>query len=58
MADPAPFRPLLQGLLLTGADPLYIRAELGGATTVTTEPLWSPPVKIVGRYLTPFLAAV
>jgi sulfide:quinone oxidoreductase len=58
VADPAPFRPLLQGLLLTGADPLYIRAEPGGATTTTTEPLWSPPVKIVGRYLTPFLAAV
>jgi sulfide:quinone oxidoreductase len=58
VADPEPFRPLLQGLLLTGADPIYIRAELGGATTVTTEPLWSPPVKIVGRYLTPFLAAV
>jgi len=38
--------------------PLYIRAEPGGATTTTTEPLWSPPVKIVGRYLTPFLAAV
>jgi sulfide:quinone oxidoreductase len=55
---PAPFRPLLQGLLLTGGDPLYIRAELGGSTIVTTDPLWSPPVKIVGRYLTPFLAAV
>ncbi|HEX5617742.1 MAG TPA: FAD-dependent oxidoreductase [Solirubrobacteraceae bacterium] len=58
VADPAPVRPLLQGMLLTGADPLYIRAELGGAATVTAEPLWSPPAKIVGRYLTPFLAAV
>jgi sulfide:quinone oxidoreductase len=57
-ADAAPFRPLLQGLLLTGADPLYIRAEIGVSTTVTTEPLWSPPAKIVGRYLTPFIAAV
>ena len=58
VADPAPFHPVLQGMLLTGADPLYIRAELGVAATVTTEPLWSPPAKIVGRYLTPFLAAV
>jgi sulfide:quinone oxidoreductase len=56
--DPQPFRPLLQGLLLTGADPLYIRAEIGASATVTTEPLWTPPAKIVGRYLTPFLAAV
>ena len=58
LADPAPLRPVLQGMLLTGADPLYIRAELGVSATVTTEPLWSPPAKIVGRYLTPFLAAV
>jgi sulfide:quinone oxidoreductase len=55
--DPQPFRPVLQGVLLTGTDPLYIRAELGGSTTVTTEPLWSPPAKIVGRYLTPYLAS-
>jgi len=58
LADPAPFRPVVRGMLLTGAEPLYIRAELGGSATVTTEPLWSPPAKIVGRYLTPFLAAV
>jgi sulfide:quinone oxidoreductase len=57
VADPAPFRPVLQGLLLTGADPLYVRAELGVSATVTTEPLWSPPAKIVGRYITPFLAS-
>jgi sulfide:quinone oxidoreductase len=57
VADPAPFRPLLQGLLLTGAEPLYIRAEIGRSATVTTDPLWTPPAKIVGRYLTPFLAA-
>ena len=53
LVDPEPFRPVLQGMLLTGADPLYIRAELGVSATVTTEPLWSPPAKIVGRYLAP-----
>jgi sulfide:quinone oxidoreductase len=58
VSDPTPFRPVLQGMLLTGADPLYIRAEIGVAATVSTEPLWTPPAKVVGRYLTPFLAAV
>ena len=46
LVDPEPFRPVLQGMLLTGADPLYIRAELGVSATVTTELLWSPPAKI------------
>jgi sulfide:quinone oxidoreductase len=50
--DPEPFRPLLQGMLLTGGEPLYIRAEIGGQGSVSSEPL---PGKIVGRYLTPFL---
>jgi sulfide:quinone oxidoreductase len=50
---PEPFRPVLHGTLLTGRDPLYIRAEIGGRTTVSAEPL---PGKIVGRYLSEFLA--
>jgi sulfide:quinone oxidoreductase len=49
---PAPPPPVLYGTLLTGAEPLYIRAEIGGRATVSDEPL---PGKIVGRYLTPFL---
>jgi sulfide:quinone oxidoreductase len=53
---PVPFRPLLHGLLLTGGAPLYIRAELGVSAIVSSDPLWSPPAKVVGRYLTPFLA--
>jgi sulfide:quinone oxidoreductase len=55
ISDPQPFAPLLRGMLLTGGDPLYIRAEAGGATTVSPEPLWTPAGKIVGRYLSPFL---
>jgi sulfide:quinone oxidoreductase len=51
--EPEPFRPVLYGTLLTGRDPLYIRAEIGGRTTVSDEPL---PGKIVGRYLSAFLA--
>jgi sulfide:quinone oxidoreductase len=53
-----PFRPVLRGLLLTGFVPRFLRAEATGAhSTIDTEPLWWPPAKIVGRYLTPFLAA-
>jgi sulfide:quinone oxidoreductase len=51
--QPEPFRPVLHGTLLTGRDPLYIRAEIGGRTTVSDEPL---PDKLVGRYLSAFLA--
>jgi sulfide:quinone oxidoreductase len=49
---PAPPQPTLYGTLLTGGEPLYIRAEIGGRATISDEPL---PDKIVGRYLTPFL---
>jgi sulfide:quinone oxidoreductase len=57
--DPAPFRPVLRGLLLTGARPRYLRHDLtraGESWTVSDEPLWWPPAKIVGRYFAPFLA--
>jgi sulfide:quinone oxidoreductase len=54
---PEPFKPILRGLLLTGLTPRFLRAEPGaGVSIVDTEPLWWPPAKIVGRYLTPFLA--
>ena len=53
---PEPFRPVLRALVLTGGEPLYLRAELPGPATVSTEPLWSPPGKVGGRYLAPFLA--
>jgi sulfide:quinone oxidoreductase len=55
---PEPFRPVLRGLLITGFVPRFLRSEATGAhSVVDTEPLWWPPAKIVGRYLTPFLAA-
>ncbi len=54
---PKPFRPVLRGVLLTGMVPRYLQAEPGrGRSIIDTEPLWWPPAKIVGRYLTPFLA--
>jgi sulfide:quinone oxidoreductase len=56
--EPLPFKPVLRGLLLTGIFPRYLRAEVGKqASTVDVEPLWWPPAKIVGRHLSPFLAA-
>ena len=55
---PRPFRPVLRGLLLTGSEPRFLHTELGGSGTswASPEPLWWPPSKIVGRYLSPFLA--
>jgi sulfide:quinone oxidoreductase len=57
--EPKPFRPVVQGLLLTGSEPRFLRRELGGsgAAVAEYEPLWWPPAKIVGRHLGPFLAA-
>jgi sulfide:quinone oxidoreductase len=58
--EPAPFRPVLRGLLLTGRAPRYLRAEVlgGGATrsSAEEEAIWWPPAKIAGRRLGPFLA--
>jgi len=59
---PRPFTPILNAVLLTGREPLYLHAELapdsGAATTVTTEPLHWPPAKIASQYLAPFLATL
>jgi sulfide:quinone oxidoreductase len=58
---PRPFRPVLRGLLLTGAEPRFLRGELTGAgetSGASPDPLWWPPAKIVGHYLAPFLAAL
>jgi sulfide:quinone oxidoreductase len=54
---PTPYRPVLRGLLLTGLSPRYLRFEdSAGSSLIGTQPLWWPPAKIVGRYLSPFLA--
>ena len=56
--EPAPRSPVLRGMLLTGAAPLYLRAELDGSGRgqVSRSPLWTPPGKVAGRYLTGYLA--
>jgi sulfide:quinone oxidoreductase len=55
--DPAPFRPVLRGMLFTGGEPLYMRSSLAGADPDLGAwyPLWWPPTKIAGRYLAPYL---
>jgi sulfide:quinone oxidoreductase len=58
--DPRPFRPVLRGLLLTGAGPEFMRAEVSGGADhppmASTQALWWPPSKIAGRWLAPYLA--
>jgi sulfide:quinone oxidoreductase len=57
---PAPIRPMLRGLLLTGVAPVYLRAEIAGTSASVFEtaanPLWWPPSKIAGRHLAPYLS--
>jgi sulfide:quinone oxidoreductase len=54
--------PVLHAVLLTGREPLYLRAEIAvdsdGTTEATAEPLFWPPAKIASRYLAPFLASL
>jgi sulfide:quinone oxidoreductase len=65
--EPRPYRPVLRGLLLTGEAPLYMRKDLIGDDVLarplrfapdrtSRSPLWWPNEKIVGRYITGYLA--
>jgi sulfide:quinone oxidoreductase len=65
--EPRPYRPVLRGLLLTGDRPLYMRKDLAGDDVLarplrftrqqtSRSPLWWPSEKIVGRYITGYLA--
>lgn len=50
---PEPYRPVLRGLLLTGDDPIFLRAAPDA--TDRTESLWWPAHKVVGQHLAAFL---
>ncbi len=56
---PESFRPVIQGMLLTGGKPLYLSAHVtgghGSSSEVTDVPTWSPPTKIAAQYLSPYL---
>jgi sulfide:quinone oxidoreductase len=58
---PQPFRPILRGLLLTGGGARYLRRDISGEagddSAVSSTTLWSPPDKIAGRYLAPYLSS-
>lgn len=59
--EPKPFDPVLRGVLWTGAEPRYLQGWLEGghgeASGLTARAPWPlQEGKIVGRYLTPFLA--
>jgi len=59
-----PLDPVLRGILWTGAKPRYLFGWLGGGhgeTSVASErPPWpiDNPSKLIGRFLTPFLAEI
>ena len=51
---PAPLRPVILGVLLTGEKPLYISAHLtggqGSSSEISETPTWSSPSKIAAKY--------
>ena len=53
---PMPFRPVLRGRLLTSGAPLFFQSRPSGQSLAGTRALWSPPEKIAGRYIAPYLA--
>lgn len=56
---PAPFRPVVRGVLLTGRKPLFLSACYSGghgfSAKMTDRATWSPPTKISAKYLGPYL---
>ena len=58
--DVRPYKPKLQGLLLTGAEPVFLerRPHAPPASEASDEFLWWPPHKVVGRHLGPYLESI
>ena len=59
---PAPFHPVIHGILLTGDRPRYLTARITGGQGFSSEisdtPTWSPVAKIAAKYLAPYLDAL
>jgi sulfide:quinone oxidoreductase len=54
-----PFQPVLRAALITGGTPEYMRSPMyrGAATEATVgRALWSPPEKLAGNYIAPYLS--
>jgi sulfide:quinone oxidoreductase len=57
---PEPYRPVLRAVLLTGGEPRYLQNAVAGGDgdgAIATAPLWCPPAKLAGRYLSQVLLA-
>jgi sulfide:quinone oxidoreductase len=58
--EPREFRPILRGLLLTSAEPQYLRAAISGGqgetSIASSHVLWWPSTKVAGRFLASYLA--
>jgi sulfide:quinone oxidoreductase len=55
---PTPYRPVLRGKLMTGGRDRFLRHRVAGGKgsgDVSEQPLWWPPTKVAGRYLSPYL---
>jgi sulfide:quinone oxidoreductase len=56
---PEAFDPVIHGMLLTDGKPRYLTAQISGghgfSSEISDTPTWSPPGKIVARYLAPYL---
>jgi sulfide:quinone oxidoreductase len=55
--EPATFEPVLRGRLTTSGAPLYLQARPSGQSLASYRAMWSPPEKVAGRYLAPYLAS-
>jgi sulfide:quinone oxidoreductase len=58
--DVRPYKPKVQGKLLTGTESLYLerRPHAPSESEASPDSLWWPPHKIVGRHLGPYLASL
>jgi sulfide:quinone oxidoreductase len=59
VVTPELVHPVIHGMLLTGEKPVYLTAEIVGDhrsnSKISDTPTWSPPTKIVAKYLAPYL---
>ena len=57
--EPTPFHPVIHAILLGAEKPLYLSAHItgghGSSSEISDTPTWSPPTKIVAKYLSPYL---
>lgn len=54
--QPQAFMPVLRGRLMTSGAPVYLQARPSGQSLASHRAMWSPPEKVAGRYIAPYLA--